>query len=478
MKIKRIRKVLNKGLKFYLIYIFIFAFLLFAFQSPKEEDLGEFYLNKDDHIEIENNDRVALVEAGEDGAVVRINMIENAKENLDIAYYSIHEGKSTDILFGGILSAADRGVDVRIILDGLAYNLSGDLKNSIYGFHLHPNIELKFYNPFNPLLPRAWNNRLHDKIIMADGKLALIGGRNLGDKYFIEEIAEDDFSKDRDVLIFKDDSLDYNQSAVEDMGKYYDEIWDHEYSKASSEELDDESRDIGKRFNREYLARYVEFTEDYRDEIRKLDWHKKTIPTEGVRFVYNPIGMGNMHPRCLEELLYLGEEARESIFVQSPYIIPARRIKKSFEEYDIDLKKVTMLTNSLYSSPNPLAVSGYLSHRKNIVDSGVKLYEYQGEDSIHAKTYIFDDSISIIGSFNIDARSSYINTESMVIISSEEFADILKGRIQVDLDKSLEVDKDYSYLDDEDIEEGRVSGPKKILINMLSKISLLWDYLL
>lgn len=313
---------------------------------------------------------------------------------------------------------------------------------------------------------------------MADGKLALIGGRNLGDKYFVEETAEDRFSKDRDVLIFKDYSLDYNQSAVEDMGKYYDEIWDHEYSKASSEDLDDEDRAIGGRFNREYLGRYKEFSEEYRDEIRKLDWHKKTIPTDGVRFVYNPIGMGNMHPRCLEELLYLGEEARESVFVQSPYIIPTRRIKKSFEEYDIDLNKVTMLTNSLYSSPNPLAVSGYLRHRENIVDSGVVVYEYQGEDSIHAKTYIFDDSISIIGSFNLDARSSYINTESMVIISSEEFADILKGRIQVDLDKSLKVGKDYSYLDDADIEEGKVSAPKKIALNILAKISLLWDYLL
>lgn len=130
MKIKRIRKVLVKGLKFYLIYIFIFAFLLFALQSPKEE-LIEVDLKKD-HVEIENSDRVALVEAGEDGAVVRINMIENARENLDIAYYSVHEGESTDILFGGILSAADRGVDVRIILDGLAYNLAGDLKNSIW----------------------------------------------------------------------------------------------------------------------------------------------------------------------------------------------------------------------------------------------------------------------------------------------------------------------------------------------------------
>src|SRR5690606_3087507 len=98
-------------------------------------------------------DRVALVEDRYESGLARISLIENAKETLDVSYYTVHDGVSTNIFLGSILDAADRGVQVRFILDGLFHNLRGNLKDIIYAFSVHPNIELKFYEPFDLLRP-------------------------------------------------------------------------------------------------------------------------------------------------------------------------------------------------------------------------------------------------------------------------------------------------------------------------------------
>ena len=113
-----------------------------------------------------------------------------------------------------------------------------------------------------------------------------------------------------------------------------------------------------------------------------------------------------------------------------------------------------------------------------MVDKVEQIYEFQGPESIHSKTYIFDDTISVIGSFNFDARSSYINSESMVVISSQEFTEQLKENVQVDLNNSLIIDKDYSYIYNDKVQEGKISVYKKIIINFLSKITLFLEYLL
>ena len=118
------------------------------------------------------------------------------------------------------------------------------------------------------------------------------------------------------------------------------------------------------------------------------------------------------------------------------------------------------------------------SHRKRLVDSDATIYEYQGQGSIHSKTYMFDDYISVVGSYTLDARSSYLNTESMVVIRSKEFAELLKENIQVDLDKSLKVGKDYSYEPNDKVAEGKVSVLKRMGIAILSLITRLFGYLL
>lgn len=439
--------------------------MLFAVQSPKErinfEKSGNVY-----------QDRVALVESGEDGALIRLHLIEDAQSTIDISYYIFIDGEFTDLFLKAILDAADRGVNVRILLDGMPQiiHLKGKLKEVLQGFEIHPNIALRIYEPFNLLVPWAWNNRLHDKMILVDGNFGLIGGRNIGDKYYLEEVGTSSFVKDRDVLIVKDNPL----SVIDEMQHYFVAVWNSIYSKPLEKRLSEKKIEQRK----VYIENLHQRSTNVKKKHVDIDWHEYTRATQSIQFMHNPVGRLHQDPWCLKALLELASQSKDSIFVQSPYIIPSRKMKTEFNQYDIDLEKISVLTNSLASSPNPVAKSAYTNHRKKIVDSGATVHEYQGPDSIHSKTYIFDDAISVIGTFNVDARSSFLHTESLVIIESEEFTKDLKREIQQDMDNSLQVAPDYSYMEDSQVEEGNVSTLMHIGVAFLSTIVFFFDYLL
>lgn len=468
---KRIKKIIMKLFKYYLIYVFIFAVLIFAIQKPKEKVEN---IAKEENAEAINLDRVALVESGEQATFTRLNLIANAQESIDISYYSMTEDLSTKIILGSVLDAADRGVKVRILLDGM-FNDLNDIK---YGFALHPNIEIKRYQPFKLLYPLSWNNRLHDKMIIADDNLALIGGRNIGDRFLNEEIMQDNFVKDRDVLIFRYESLARSSSVIKDMKDYYDMEWDHKYSVPSIPRLKERQTIKGAKSNENLKWEYYQFKQEHAEQVENIEWDKQTLAVDNIKFVHNPIGRTNQDPWCLKELLNLASEAEESIFLQSPYVIPSRNMKKEFEKYDIDLEKVTILTNSMASSPNIPGVAGYMNNRKTMKDQGITIYEYQGPQSIHSKTYVFDDNISVVGSFNLDARSSFLSTESMVVIEGESFAEEVKSNIEKDLANSLEVNQAYQYIEDSNVKTGYISVFSRIIIWIVSLFVFFFEFLL
>ncbi len=165
MDLKMIWVYVKYALIIYLIYVLVFGVLIFGIQKPKDSNYLSTHPTDRFYGEGIGQDRVALVEDGYYSGLVRVNLIEKAEETLDISYYTIQDGVSTDIFLGSILEAAYRGVKVRFILDGMFHNLRGNLKHVIYAFTDHPNIELKFYEPFTLLKPWTWNNRLHDKFI-------------------------------------------------------------------------------------------------------------------------------------------------------------------------------------------------------------------------------------------------------------------------------------------------------------------------
>ncbi len=479
MKFKCIMKYIKYIICFYIIYALVFGAIIFGFYKPKDSQyLGTHPVERFFGEGI-GQDRVALIEDRYYSGLVRVNLIENAEETLDISYYTIHDGISTDIFLGSILDAADRGVKVRFILDGVFHHLEGDLKDVIYAFTEHPNIELKFYEPFDMLKPWTMNNRLHDKFIIADNNIALIGGRNIGDEYFAKDDANIAVVNDRDALILNTDERDYSNSVISQIEEYFNLVWDHDYSVYPKENLSNRQITKGEQKTEDLRDRLEALRNNYPEAFENnFNWEEKTFPTNKITLVHNPIQRLNKEPWVYYELTNLAKNSKESILIQSPYIIPTKNMLKVLDMDRIGAENIDILTNSLYTSPNPFAISGYMNHREKIVDNSTNVYEFQGSGSIHAKSYIFDNRISAVGSFNFDSRSSYLSTETMVIIDSKEFAKDLEEEIGKYIGSSLKVGEDYSYISDPLVKEENVPLMKSIIQKIFSVIIYFFEFML
>ncbi len=479
-----LKKALKKSFIGYLIYIFIFAVLIFSIDKATNIKDIENELSKPLSSN-RKNDRVALIESAEDAINVRLDLIENAKSDIDISYYKLTDGKVAELFLGSLLDAANRGVKVRILLDGVIQlgNIGGAVNNYFLGFESHPNIELKLYEPLNLLLPISWNNRLHDKMIIVDNEFALIGGRNIEDRFYLMDEYKDEFVKDREVLIYNDNKKgDISSTVIDDMKIYYDELWEHKYSKAkykymTKRRINKGEKHIGK-LRLEHETFKKDFMENYFKDTESINWKESAISTEGIYFISNPIARTSKDPRCLKAVMELSSQSKENIIIQSPYIVPSKRIRSLFDQYEIDLENINLLTNSSASSPNIVAFSGYKNYKKKMIDHGLSIYEYQGPGSIHSKTAIFGREVSMVGTFNIDPRSSYLSTEAIVIINSKEFSEHLINVMEENLHYSLEVNSNYNYVDLEGLPPYEVLRGKEIVLTILSKITPIFEHLL
>ena len=167
-----------------LLYEAAGACLPFAFQKTvsdsykKTVDVPAFYGSGP------GRERAGIVETNKGALDTRLAMFRDAKKSIIISTFDIREGKSTDDIFAALIDAADRGVKVQILVDGLYGMLHMNGKTIFQAAGSHPNIEIRFYNEPNFLKPWTINGRLHDKYVIADGSLLLMGGRNMFD-YFI-----------------------------------------------------------------------------------------------------------------------------------------------------------------------------------------------------------------------------------------------------------------------------------------------------
>lgn len=473
-----IGKIIIYALGAYVTYSIVFGGIILGFYKHSISKYLETHPVERFWGEKTSQDRVVLVEDRYNSGLARIDFIENSKETLDISYYAIDNGISADIFLGCILEAADRGIKIRLLLEGSPPNIN-EMNDAKYTLFQHPNIQFKFYDTFGFFRPWTWNNKLHDKFIISDNKLAMIGGRNIGDRYFAKERENGDVVDDRDVVILNTDSQNFSSSVIYQMQEYFNYVWNHKYSKYPVTRLTQKQEKKGKE-KAEYLHRNIkEVRERYPDMFNQsIDWRNKSLPTNKITLIHNPIERFNKEPWCWYEITNLVEKAKEFIFIQSPYIIPTKDMLKHIKSINVPRENIDVLTNSLASTPNAMAYSGHIRHRKNMVDSGANIYEYQGPGSIHAKSYIFDKRISLVGSFNIDSRSTYLSTETMIVIDSKEFAEHLEKEINKKSNSSLKVKKDYSYDYNPSAKEEEVLFIKLATIKILSAITYLLDYML
>ena len=398
---------------------------------------------------------VRLFPRGVDGLVLRAQMIRAAQRSLDVQYYLFVEDYTGKVLLDAVLDAARRGVRVRILVDDLSLHGRPDTRETLAALDHHENIEMRVFNPFayrgdNPavhavdalLNASRVNHRMHNKLMVADNAVALVGGRNVADDYFEVGAAPKRFG-DFDLAVVG--------PVVPEFSKSFDAFWNcplsiplaavdraprHKVATAARDVEDNAARD------RPDLARRI----DSGDLLSALMTGRPAMAWGRARAVVDPpekaennAGDGSDSPTAQVLAAKLRTVQRELVVI-SPYVVPGDdglATLRALRERNV---RVRILTNSLASTDVPVVHAAYRKYREPLVDAGVELFEvrpapgqlhdHKGLGSVasgapfalHAKAYVFDRSSVLIGSANLDPRSLVLNTESGILIESPELA--------------------------------------------------------
>jgi cardiolipin synthase C len=396
----------------------------------------------------------------------RVQLARRAEVSLDVQYYHFENDETGRWLLRALRDAAERGVRVRLLIDDL---YTGGQDPLFLAFAAHPNVQVRLFNPFARARDKGqggrflasldeWsrvNHRMHNKLFIADGAMAVIGGRNVANEYYLRSMSEN----------FVDVDAFTAGWIVPPMQYLFDRYW-------NSDPV--------------YPLEAVTKTELTKPQLRALfeDWTgaEKTPPPKELPpndiLGYGPIAddldIGRLgliwgeayvfadHPdkpfdgevggELLETSVTYNvfeaiRGAKEEVVASSPYFVPGQLSMEMFRELRGKGVKVTVLTNSLASTDEPIVHIGYAAHREELLHMGVDLYELSSSrikgnkraflfgsslGRLHAKLVVIDKKRLFIGSMNLDPRSATINTELGAMIDSPPLARELLRIIDID----------------------------------------------
>ncbi len=413
-----------------------------------------------------NKTGVFALEDGGESLIARAWLSEYAEKTIDIQYFIFSTDNVGLIACDYLVRAADRGVKVRILVDDIMVEASIE---DLLMLDSHENISIKVYNPGVNLGKnvyqkikkfstdfRSSNQRMHNKTFTVDGKVCITGGRNIADEYFDYD-HEYNF-RDRDILLLGKEASTIQNS--------FNQFWENSLSVCVEEIAKDDSKKYKNddRFNK--LHQYACNPENFWPQVRTaIDSFQNTFASlirsgkivwlDSVNFVSDEPGKNDGNSGLLgggtttSALIDLIQNAKTSIDIQSPYLITTEFGEKIFREAVSRGVKIRILTNSLTSTDNLEAFSGYQKCRENLLKSGIRIFEFKPDAQerytimtgalqskidfkpvfgLHAKSMVIDGKTTVIGTFNLDPRSANLNTECIVIVNSQSISQgVLKG---------------------------------------------------
>ncbi len=304
--------------------------------------------------------------------------LKNAKEFIFMEYFIIAEGKMWNSIFDVLKDKAKGGVEVRVMYDdvGCINTLPSDFKATLK----NAGIKCQAFNHFVPVLSIVANNRDHRKIAVIDGNIAYTGGVNIADEYINE--------KER-FGHWKDTGVRLEGRAVWGFTHMFLNIWNA---------FDKSDEDISI-----FMPR---------------------IKAESDGYVV-PYGDSPLDNEIFAENVYINiiNNAVEYVYIFTPYLI-------------IDTQTITSITLAAKRGVDiRIMVPGIpdkrqayelaRSHYPELIENGVKIYEYT-PGFVHAKSFVADDNIAVVGTINLDYRSLYHHFECGCIFYKSGIIDDIK----------------------------------------------------
>ena len=421
----------------------------------------------------------------------RMALIDAATKTLDLQYYTIHYDSSTEALMERLREAARRGVRVRLLLDD--FNAVG--KNvAVLRLDLEPGIEVRMFNPVSgPRSSQAGRilgslfdfkriqQRMHNKILVADNTLAVAGGRNLGDAYF----GQSDTSNflDLDLLVagpmvselshsfdaYWNDIRAYpvrNVLTGNDLKAFYaDPAPAPPTASSAGTQTRVASAPVDAADTTPAAPAVVEghpvpgataMAREIQSGTLALAWAPSALLVDKPTKIApeNPLDESDRDDNVVDGVLNIVTRAQKEVLIISPYFVPGPRMMEVFTTLRQRGVRVRVLTNSLASNDAPLAHVGYARYRQPLLEAGVELFEMRAEGktqqrffgstpdsraSLHTKALVIDSRLLVVGSMNLDLRSQLQNTELGMVIRSRKLSAAMEAAIDQSLDDSYEL---------------------------------------
>ncbi|HVY63663.1 MAG TPA: phospholipase D family protein [Gammaproteobacteria bacterium] len=388
----------------------------------------------------------------------RLALVDEAATSLDVQYFIWEDDATGHLLASRLLAAADRGVKVRLLIDDFAI---ASQRGDIVRLDAHPNIEVRTFNPWKTrgrrymaalefiVRPLALNRRMHNKTLIADNGFAIVGGRNIGDRYF--GVYAPFVQNDLDVLVAG--------PVVASVSGSFDQYWNSDHAFPVGLFARDDRARLPVEGTRRFLAAAIA------DEAERLqsfpvapaDWaeffeHLVDTMTKGRDrlFADSPEFEDPTAGRLYGDLKALIASARREVLISSPYLIPDEQFRELFRQLVARGVRVAVVTNSLSTNNHVIAHTGYQWWRRTLLKAGVQLYELRADAEalaeyvtppvtparlgLHTKAIVVDRQKAFIGSPNIDPRSLEVNTEIGVRSDGPELAGQLADLIERDME--------------------------------------------
>jgi len=396
-----------------------------------------------------------LVSDGLEAFAIRSRSALAAGRSIDVQTYIWHDDGTGMYLAYRLLEAADRGVKVRLLVDDM------DARNKNYAFaalDAHPNIEVRMFNPFASrsgsvsfALEAAGsfgriNRRMHNKSWIVDNRIALVGGRNLGDEYF-------GASKD---VNFSDLDFAMVGPVVREASASFDAYWNSPLAypmsllspdAGSKDALEKLRQKAAPRLAKADESRYAQELQQ-NDAVQRLvagDWpmewsaRYRFVADDPMKALGKDGGLGGSEVLAL--LAPVVRQAGHELTIISPYFVPGEVATSTFVEVAQRGTPVRILTNSLAANDVALVYGGYSEWRRPLLKGGVQIWElkptrgaavkssFRGSSgaSLHTKALTADGRLSFVGSYNLDPRSTSLNCEQGVFVDDPVIASKLEA---------------------------------------------------
>ena len=398
-----------------------------------------------------------LLDRNQLALTARLALADEAAVSLDLQYFIWQSDASGNLLADRVLHAADRGVEVRILIDDFGVAGRG---GDVLKLDAHSNIEVRVFNPWarrgarfhtaTEFLTRAYvlNRRMHNKTFIADGRFAVLGGRNIGDRYFgiYAPFVQDDL----DVMVAGPVARTVTQT--------FDAYWnsEHAYPIALFERDTRPRQPLAQTSEELHASIHDQAWMLERFAVEPADWSRyleglvaSFAPAQSVLLWESPNIMDPARPRLYDDFKDFVASAQNEVLISSPYFIPDAEFRQLLRSLVARGVRVVVVTNSLATNNHVVAHTGYRRWRREVLAAGVELYELRADAEaielyvtppseskrlgLHTKAVVVDGRRAFVGSPNVDPRSMVLNTEIGLIGEGRGFAGRVAALVERDI---------------------------------------------